>query len=226
MPLVLMFYIPTLPGHCQSTEALKKTTWHDWNNFAISEYDRLKEIYEEVNVSGICLGAVLALNIAGERKSVKRVVCLSTTLFYDGWSIPKYRFMLPLALYTVIKFFWALPEAAALGVKSDKARERVQKAMDKEDADILDCFPGLCILELERLSRYSRRNFYKVTTPVLLIHSERDDITSTRSADVVYKKIKSEIKEYIKLRNSYHLIVLDNEKDFVFEKTREFFLRS
>lgn len=109
-------YIPTLPGHCQSTEALKKTTWHDWNNFAISEYDRLKEIYEEVNVSGICLGAVLALNIAGERKSVKRVVCLSTTLFYDGWSIPKYRFMLPLALYTVIKFFWALPEAAALGV--------------------------------------------------------------------------------------------------------------
>ena len=57
---------------------------------------------------------------------------------------------------------------------------------------------------------------------MLLIHSTQDDLTSSKSADFVYRHISSEIKEYIKLENSYHLIVMDNEREFVFEKCIEF----
>jgi len=219
-------YIPVLPGHCSSTEALKRTLWQDWYNFSINEYDKLKEDYDEVHVSGICLGAVLALCIASERKSVKSVACLSTTLFLDGWGIPWIIFMLPLALYTVIKFFYAWPESGSLGVKNDSVRVKVQKSMEKENSDILDCFPTLCILQIIRLSKFARKNFYKVEAPTLIIHSDRDDITSPKGAYIVFNKINSKIREFIRLRNSFHLIVLDNEKDFVFERTRDFFLRS
>ena len=216
-------YIPELPGHCQGTEALKRTTWQEWLNFSIEEYDRLKSKYEVVHVSGICLGAVLALCIAMEREEIEKIACLSTTLFLDGWSIPKIIVLLPFVMYTVIKFFYAWPESSSLGVRNEKVREKIQIALEKDDAKILDCFPALAILQMLRISRYTRKRLNRVKSKVLLIHSESDDITSVKSADIVYKKISSEKKEYIKVKNSYHLVVLDNEKDFVFKKTADFF---
>ena len=217
-------YIPELPGHCQGTEAIKRATWQDWLNFSFEEYDRLKKEYDNVYVSGVCLGAVLALCIAIEREDLEKIACLSTTLFLDGWSIPKIIVLLPVAMYSVIKFFYAWPETSSLGVKNEKVREKVQKAIEKDDATTLDCFPALTILQMLRLSRYTRKRLNKVKSKVLLMHSERDDICSTKSADIVYKKISSKIKEYIKLKDSYHLIVLDDEKDFVFKKTGDFFM--
>ena len=217
-------YIPELPGHCQGTEAIKRTTWQDWLNFSFEEYDKLKKKYDVVYVSGICLGAVLALCISMERKELEKVACLSTTLFLDGWSIPKLIVLLPLVLYTVIKFFYAWPETSSLGVKNEKAREKVQKAVEKDNAKVLDCFPALTVLQILKISRYTRKRLNKVKSDVLLIHSEKDDIASTKSADIVYKNIRSKMKEYVKLKNSYHLIVLDNEKDFVSKKTGDFFM--
>ncbi|MCL1864730.1 MAG: alpha/beta fold hydrolase [Spirochaetes bacterium] len=217
-------YIPELPGHCQGTEALKRTTWQDWLNFSFEEYDRLKKEYDVVYISGICLGAVLALCVAMERDDLEKIACLSTTLFLDGWSIPKIIFLLPVVLYTVIKFFYAWPESSSLGVKNEKVRGKVQEALEKDDAKILDCFPAISILQILRLSRYTIKRLSKVKSEVLIIHSERDDIASTKSGDIVYKNIGSKIKEYIKLKDSYHLIVLDDEKDFVFKKTGDFFM--
>ena len=217
-------YIPELPGHCQGAEALKRTTWQDWLNFSFEEYDRLKKEYDVVYVSGICLGAVLALCIAMEREELDKIACLSTTLFLDGWSIPKIIVLLPVVLYTVIKFFYAWPESNSLGVKNEKVREKIQSALERNDAKILDCFPALAILQMIRLSRYARKRLNRVKSKVLLIHSESDDISSVKSADIVYKKVSSKIKDYIKLKKSYHLIVIDDEKDFVFKKTGDFFM--
>ena len=217
-------YVPELSGHCQGTEALKRTTWQDWLNFSFNEYDRLKKEYDVVYVSGICLGAVLALCIAMEREDLDKIACLSTTLFLDGWSIPKIIIILPVVLYTVIKFFYAWPESNSLGVRNEKVSAKVQKALEKDDAKILDCFPAITILQMLRISRYTRKRLDRVKSKVLLIHSERDDIASVKSADIVYKKISSKLKDYIKLKKSYHLIVLDDEKDFVFKKTGDFFM--
>jgi carboxylesterase len=218
-------YCPVLPGHCRGTEAIKKTGWKEWRSFALNEYDSLKKNYQNVYLTGICLGSVLALSVASERKSVAAVSCLSTTLFLNGWGIPWFSFLLPLVLYTVLKFFYAFPEGGAFGVKNHDAREKVKKSYTKEDSNYLDCFPIICVLEMLRLSRHTRRVMHKVTSPVIIFHSSRDDFTSTKSADVVYRKISSKTKEYIILKNSYHLITLDNEREDVFNGTVDFFKR-
>ena len=96
-----VFY-PILPGHCQSVDALKMMIWQDWYNFAIEAYDELKKDYDRVYVSGLCLGAVLAVGIAQERSCVAGIIAISTTLFLDGWSIPWFRFLFPIGLYTVL----------------------------------------------------------------------------------------------------------------------------
>jgi carboxylesterase len=219
-------YCPVLPGHCRGTEAIKRVNWQDWNEFALAEYDALKKEYDNVYLSGICLGSVLALSVASERKSVKAVSSLSTTLYLNGWGIPWFSFLLPLVLYTVMKFFYAFPEGGAFGVKNHDARDKVKKSYTKEDSNYLDCFPIICVLEMLRLSRHIRRNLYKIESPVIIFHSSRDDFTSTKSADIVYRRIASKNKKYIVLKNSYHLITLDNEKEEVFNGTVDFFKRS
>lgn len=79
-----------------------------------------------------------------------------------------------------------------------------------------------CIYELLKLSKYTQKNMFKVKAPILLMHAREDDLTSTKSAEFVFKNIGSSIRKYIELENSYHLVVMDNERDFVFEKSIEF----
>ena len=47
-------------------------------------------------------------------------------------------------------------------------------------------------------------------------------LTSIKSAEIVYNKISSEEKEKIILYDSYHMVLYDNEKEFVFNKALEF----
>ena len=64
-----------------------------------------------------------------------------------------------------------------------------------------------------------------VKSPVLLIHSLEDDLTSVKSSEFVYDTISSAYKQFIKLEDSYHVVTLDNEKKFVAEKTFDFIER-
>ena len=59
-------------------------------------------------------------------------------------------------------------------------------------------------------------------SPILLIHSKEDDLTSVKSAEIVYSNISSEDKEKIILYDSYHMVLYDNEKEFVFNKAVSF----
>ena len=62
----------------------------------------------------------------------------------------------------------------------------------------------------------------KVTAPVLLMHAKQDDLTSTKGSKFVYNNIKSKIKKYIELEDSYHLVVMDNQRDYVFKTSIDF----
>jgi len=214
-------FCPCLPGHGGSMSELKKTTWQDWSKFSLEEFDKLKKNYNEVFAAGLCMGGVLAINIAEKRDNLAGIISLSTTLYLDGWKMPWYKFLFPIGLNTLLKFFYDFPEEDPYGIKNETVRRKISKLL-KTNETAFDCFPLVCALELLRLSKHVIKNLKKVKTPILLIHSEEDDLTSTKSAEVVYKNISSEKKEYIKLKNSYHLILMDNDKDFVFEKSLEF----
>ena len=83
-------------------------------------------------------------------------------------------------------------------------------------------FPMTGFKELLDLSSFVRKGLNKVISPILLIHSKEDDLTSTKSAEIVYKNISSKDKEYVVLYDSYHMVLYDNEKEFVFDKCLRF----
>ena len=173
-------------------------------------------------MGGLCLGAVLALILGQKYKSqVSGIISLSTTLYLDGWTIPWYNFMMPLGLYTLIRYYYTFPEREPYGIKNIKKRRSIQKIMGKNSI-AMDNYPLSCVYELLKLSKLARKNMNEVISPILIMHSKDDDLTSVKSAKFVYNNINSTKKELFILNNSYHLMLYDNDKDFVFDKSVEF----
>ena len=218
-------YCDCLPGHGDKVEDIYTVTYQDWLDYAYSKFQELRGKYKEVYLSGLCLGAVLALAVAEKYPDeVSGLVALSTTLFLDGWRLPWYKIFIPVGLSSIIRFYYTYPECEPHGIKNERTRAVVKKLLEKSDVGMMD-FPMTCIFELLKLSRYVRNKdrLSKVVTPILFIHSEEDDLTSTRSAMVSYSGISSQDKNLIILNDSYHMVLYDNEKEFVFNTVGEFF---
>ncbi len=211
-----------LCGHGTSPININCVTWQDWVNQADQKFKELKERYENVYLAGLCMGAVLALAISIKHpNAVAGIISLSTTLFLDGWTIPFYNFLMPVGLNTIVRYHYTFPEREPYGVKNEAIRRKIA-TLQQRNTVALDNYPLSCVYELLKMSKYVRKNLSKVIAPILIIHAKEDDLTSVKSAKLVYAKVTSKNKELIILNESYHLIVLDNEKDFVFEKSIDF----
>lgn len=211
-----------LPGHGEKFEEIYTVKYQDWLDFAYSRFEKLKSEYDNVFVSGLCLGAVLALAVGIKyQNKVSGIIALSTTLYLDGWRLPWYKCFMPIAFATILRFYYNYPECEPHGVKNIKTRNAIKKLLAKGEVGMND-FPMTGFKELLDLSKVVIKNLSKVISPILIIHSKEDDLTSVKSAEVVYKNISSKDKEYIVLYDSYHMVLYDNEKDFVFNKALEF----
>ena len=218
-------YCDCLPGHGDKVEDIYTVTYKDWLNHAYKRFKELRGKYKEVYLSGLCLGAVLAVAVAEKYPDeVDGIVALSTTLFLDGWRLPWYKIFIPIGLSTIVRFYYTYPECEPHGIKNERTRAVVKKLLEKSDVGMMD-FPMTCIFELLKLSRKVRnkKSLNKVICPILFIHSEEDDLTLKRSAEVVYSGISSRDKDMLILKDSYHMVLYDNEKEFVFNTVGEFF---
>ena len=54
----------SFPGHGEKIDDIETVTWLDWCQFAQNKYDKLRQNYNQFFVSGLCLGASMALYLA------------------------------------------------------------------------------------------------------------------------------------------------------------------
>lgn len=216
--------VPCLAGHGTNISDLRKTGWRDWYNTVSESFYDLKKTHRTVAVSGLCMGAVLALQLAYEAgDKVSALSLLSTTLYYDGWSLPWYRFLLPVALYTPVKHFYSFREREPFGVKNEQVRNMIAQGMN-DGLIAYPSFPLQSLSELFKLVVSVKRVIPEVKSPTLLIHSVEDDVSSTRSAEYVERNIGSREIRKILLTDSYHMVTIDNQKNMVIDETTAFFM--
>jgi len=213
-------------GYTDGDTAHSVTSWREWRMQVLLELRDMKKQYKSVSVSGLCIGAVLALSVAEEASAeISGLSLLATTLFYDGWSIPWYRFMLPLGYFTPLRYLWAYREREPYGLKNEQLRRWIAREMSHKTSSIAGAsnltLPA--IHEAELLIKSVKRNLHKVTAPALVIHAMEDDVSTPRSADFVVNHIGSAKVQKILLHNSYHMITLDNEREQVANETIRFF---
>ena len=216
-------------GYRQGAKGAKGASighWQDWYAEVAAEFDTLQRAYRSVSVCGLCIGAVLALKLAAERSErICALSLLATTLFYDGWSIPWYRFLLPLGYYTPMGRHYAYEERYPFGVKNARLREWIAREMREKSTSIAGAalLPMAAIHEAAKLIGNVKRIIPRITTPALVMHALEDDVASVRSAEFVENGIRSNVKRSVRLADSYHMLTLDNDKQQVADETIGFF---
>lgn len=217
---------PLLAGHCASEEELIATNWTDWAQSAANAFDQLAEQTDAVFVGGLSAGAVLSLYLAQRRPNKVRGLALySITLRYDGWTIPKLRFLLPLLLrLPYIGKRYRFEEAFPYGIMNDALRNRILTQMRSGNAAAagFTATPGVSVRELLGLVAAVKKDLPKVTTPSLLIHAKNDDIAGVQNNALYVQKQVNGPSELLLLDNSYHMITVDQERDKVCEATARF----
>ncbi len=215
---------PCLAGHGQTLKQLTSMTWHDWYGTVRDEFREMKTHYKTVSVSGLCMGALLALYLAYEEgDAVSSIATLSTTLFYDGWSLPWYKFILPVFYLPPLKYFASYEERPPYGVKNERMRRQIEIALKANSSIAYASFPSQSMHELFKLIKCVKKNLHKVNVPTLILHALEDDVASIKNANYIEKNIGTHLVRKILLDDTYHMLTLDNQKERVAEETIRFF---
>jgi len=206
---------PALNGYGFGDQA---GTWEEWLNEATNLVSNLqKQEVLQLSVGGISLGATLALGVASKLDGINAVLCLSTTLIYNGWASPWYRILTKFGIWLGLGQSFKYKERDPFGIKNIQIRAYIKKTMTQKNiSEIGGSYMTLNhIAQADKLCSYVRKNLTTITAPVLAIHAIDDEIAHPNNVDLLFKKISSAIKRVIYLGNSYHMITVDNERETV-----------
>jgi len=225
---------PRLANHGKPLEVLKHTSWQECYESVKKEIVPLFKNNSPVFVSGLSMGALLALLLAYEFSDrITGVSCLSPTLFYDGWNMPWSRHLLPLTYFTPLKQILYFKEEPPYGIKNEAIRAYIHKYYSKAGIHDLQnaeqygypYFPLTLFYQLYLLRMTIIPKLPKITVPAQFIQAEEDDMTSVRNSRFIYERIGATVKEMVLLKNSYHVITADQERDKVAQSLEKFFTR-
>lgn len=226
---------PRLANHGQPIGILARTTAPQLYASAKAAFLEAREAARAEGlplvVGGLSLGAILSLLLAAEFPAdVAGVACLAPTIFYDGWSVPWYHRLIPLVDFTPLKYFAYFREGEPFGLKDDALRAKVAAqygAMDLHDSSAAARtgyahFPVRLFCEMRHLVKACKQALRKVTSPVLVVQAEHDDVTGPRNARYILERVASARRELLLLEQSYHLVSADLERSLVAERLQKF----
>ncbi|HEV7424733.1 MAG TPA: alpha/beta fold hydrolase [Thermoanaerobaculia bacterium] len=223
---------PPLAGHCSTLRELKQTRWTDWYKSLEDALNDLRTRCDTIFVSGLSMGALLALKLAaGHPDIVGGVATLSATFFYDGWNVPPLRqkFLLPLVIYSPLRFFLSYHEPSPYGIKDDRIRTMIDAVYRGQCEGLPEAygyseFPGVTIRETFRLIAAAKRDLAAIVAPLLIVHSTEDDMASLKNATFLADRVSSPVVETFYVDDTYHVLTLDKRRDDVAARVAKFFV--
>lgn len=208
--------VPYLSGYGQRPgDYAPLLRYEQWEQLAAQRLAALVAAHGPAMVGGLCIGADLALSLAHRATaSVSGLLLVSTTLYYDGWNLPWYRWLLPLAGVTPLKHCYSLREKEPFGVKNERIREWIARQMETTGSSAAGArdLPLTAIYEAYRLMRKVRRILPGIAQPALILHAAEDEMASLRTPSLLASRLGSRHIEKIIFTNSYHMLTLDNDR--------------
>lgn len=217
-------HIPLLPGHGTHYTDLINVKWETLAEAATEHFLKLHSQYESVSVSGLCLGAVLSLYLGITQKDkVKNIAPISTTLFYDGWSLPYLSRYMKFFRYTPFYYTYNLPEGDPYGIKDERIRKWIASKMGDNSTTHYSKIPFRSFWQMHLMNEHVRSKLKEIASPVFAIHPLEDDVASVKSVHFMKDKIAENLFQSLILTDSYHLATIDREKELVAKTVIDFF---
>lgn len=200
----------TLPGHGTSLDDFAAMSNEKLLGVVEKEYAELKKSCESVVVVGFSMGGLLALQLATLR-DIEGIVTICAPVFPLGGKIGEKTINL---IGRVGSLFGAnLPK---LGMSSLADRSLSEYMVGYES------YPSRSIVRLMDMMSRTRAVLPRVTSPLLVVQSRRDDIIWKKSGQHIFDAVTSDEKRLIYLENSRHKAPIDKDRHILFEEISKF----
>ena len=195
--------VPRLPGHGTTWKDMNRTRWEDW----YAELDKaLTELHtkcDKVVVAGLSMGGGLGLRLAQLRPAdVDALVLVNPAIAlarFDVKLVPALQWLIP-----------AMP-----GIGNDiKLAGGDEVGYDKT--------PLKALASQLKLWKAIRADLGKVTQPLILFRSDDDHVVDITSKDLILANVSSPVKDFVELKDSFHVATIDNDAQLIFERASEF----
>ena len=191
---------PRLPGHGTDWHDLATTGWEDWYLAAQDAFSDLAGRCEQVFVTGLSMGACLALRLAQTQgRAVSGIVIVNPSLAPDTRL-----FLIAPVLKHVVR---TLP-----GVEGDIKKPGAEEGGYKR-------VPVKAAVTLPAMWKATSAHLREVTQPLLVYRSTVDHVVGPNSMRVLRAALPD--VEVRPLADSYHVATLDNDAPTIFDGTLE-----
>jgi len=190
---------PRLKGHGTHYEEMEQTTYQDWIDSVEEGYQWLKERCDTIFVTGLSMGGTLTLHLAETYPEIRGIVLINAAI-----EVPT---MEPVLQLEGVRFL----DAIGSDIKKPGVKEL---AYEKT--------PVQSVKEIMPFMAEVKAKLAKVTCPTLIFVSEEDHVVPPNNSQLIYDGIRSERKEIIHLKDSYHVATLDYDQGIIIERTLAF----
>lgn len=192
---------PLLPGHGTVPEDMHSVSWQDWARTVEQAYLELTGRFSRVFVGGESLGGLLTLHLAQKQPNITGILLYATAIILRGaWQA---RFLAP--------FIKTIPKSHS---GTDPAGHLPWQGYTVASLPAVN--------QLSKLQNLVRKNLSAVRQPTLIFHGKLDQRIAPECSQFIYEKISAKKKELILLERSGHTLLLDLERDFIYQKSLEF----
>ncbi len=188
---------PLLPGHGTSPDDLNATKYSEWIDCAIKNYKYLSKNSDSIVIGGESMGALLAIHLASCYENIRAVLLYSPALLVNKNSYAQF-----------LKFF----------IKYYHKR----KSSNNLPWQGYTVYPLAAAEELKKLQDLVDSNLTQITQPTIIFQGNYDQTIDTNNGEYIYQTISSQIKELVYMENSGHVMLLDQEKENIFQLSMNF----
>jgi carboxylesterase len=194
-------HIPLLPGHGTSPQQLKKIKWYQWFEAAKNELFQLRKQCDKVFTIGFSMGGSLALHLSAHYE-VNGVVALAPGMYLRNKFAGLSGLLSPV--------FWYSAKKSGPDIKADAKTISYEK------------IPLKSISELMKFFSHFKNDLKDIYSPAMIIYSRHDHVIHPKSAKYIYNNLSSGNKKILELKESYHILTLDVEKEIVNSEVSKF----
>jgi esterase/lipase len=199
-------YVVRLKGHGTTPEDLAERTWQEWNESVNRGYVIMKNSVSDFVVAGFSTGAGLVLLQAIQKgEKFKGFISISAPLKLQD---------VRTSLTGAVTFYNNILKK----FKINKGRmEFIPNVPENPDINYARN-PISGTNELGKLMKFVESDLDKITIPALIIQADNDPVVNSKSADIIYSKIKSQDKKLVKIESNRHGIIRGDDLEKVSEE--------